>query len=263
MAIHFEEYGNKTAPTIVFLHGGGISGWVWSKQIEYFKDYHCLIPDLPEHGKRKNEGEFSIKKSASLLAELIEKRANGGKAAIVGHSLGAKITVELLITRPELITSAVVASALFRPIPFMKMLHKPFIYKLMAAMLRSKLLGPFLVKQYKFPEKALEDKCLLEFRQLTPATLFRIYDELYRNLGLPKGLRQVNVPTLVMAGEKEPEAMRQSVLDLARILPVSEGILLKKGLHTYPWAQYESFNKVIEHWINDKQAVGDNVIHLL
>ncbi|MGI6451527.1 MAG: alpha/beta fold hydrolase [Desulfitobacteriia bacterium] len=262
MAIHFEEYGSKTASTIVFLHGGGMGGWMWSKQIEYFKDYHCLIPDLPEHGKSRNEGYISIKKSAFLLAALIEERAKGGKADIVGHSLGAKIAVELLSTKPELIRHAVVASALFRPVPLLEMLHKPFVYKLTVAILRSKLFGSLMVRQYKFPEKALEDKCLLELHRLTPATLFRIYDELYRNLELPKELSQVNVPTLVMAGEKEPKAMRQSALDLVRTIPTSEGILLKQGLHTYPWARYESFNKVIEHWINDKQAAGDNVIHL-
>ena len=40
MAIYYVESGNKDAPTIVFIHGGGISGWMWAKQVEYFKDYH-------------------------------------------------------------------------------------------------------------------------------------------------------------------------------------------------------------------------------
>ena len=49
--MHIQEIGSKNAPSIVFLHGGGMSSWIWKKQIEHFKDYHCLVPDLPGHGK--------------------------------------------------------------------------------------------------------------------------------------------------------------------------------------------------------------------
>jgi pimeloyl-ACP methyl ester carboxylesterase len=61
MRIHFEELGNKNAQTLVFNHGEGVSSWVWKKQVEYFSNYHCLLPDLPEHGKSINERPFSIK----------------------------------------------------------------------------------------------------------------------------------------------------------------------------------------------------------
>lgn len=45
------ECGPATAPTICFLHAGGVSGWMWQPQVEVLQDtYHCLIPDLPEHG---------------------------------------------------------------------------------------------------------------------------------------------------------------------------------------------------------------------
>ncbi|SPF36699.1 putative hydrolase or acyltransferase of alpha/beta superfamily [Candidatus Desulfosporosinus infrequens] len=235
---------------------------MWSKQVGYFKDYHCLIPDLPEHGKSINEGNISIKDSASHIAELIEKHANGGKANLVGHSLGAKITVELLSIRPELISHAVIASALCRPIPFMKLSHKPFVYRLTISMLKSKWVASLAVKQFKFPDKALEENCLKEFQELTSDALYRIYNELYQNLKLPQGLGKVNVPTLVIAGEKESKAMRQSVIDIVNTIPNSEGILMKKGLHTYPWVLHENFNKTIEQWINDKQVANDFIIHL-
>lgn len=101
MTMYFEESGNKTASTIMFIHGGGLSSLMWKKQLEYFKDYHCIAPDLPEHGKTNNAGQISIRDSAYQIAELIEKQANGRKAHLVGHSLGAKVIVELLSIRPE------------------------------------------------------------------------------------------------------------------------------------------------------------------
>lgn len=261
MSLHFEEKGNKAAQTIIFIHGGGISSWMWGKQIEHFKDYHCILPDLPEHGKSFNERRISIKESARQIAELIEKHANGGRAYIVGHSLGAKIIVELLSIRPELIISAVAASALFRPIPYMKWSHKQYIYKLTASMMKYKWMASLTVSQFKFPDKTCYDSCIKEFQHMTADTLYRIYDELYHNLNLPKGLEKADVPVLVIAGEKEPKAMRQSVVDMVNILPNARGILIKKGLHTYPWVMYENFNRIVEDWINNRELNEEFIIN--
>jgi len=49
--LYFKETSKNNDRTIVFMHGGGISGRMWNKQLEAFNDYHCIVPDLPEHGK--------------------------------------------------------------------------------------------------------------------------------------------------------------------------------------------------------------------
>jgi pimeloyl-ACP methyl ester carboxylesterase len=54
--LYFESSGPDNAagprPAIVFLHGGGIAGWMWREQVKSFKaEYHCLVPDLPGLGK--------------------------------------------------------------------------------------------------------------------------------------------------------------------------------------------------------------------
>jgi len=33
--MYYEESGVMDAPTIVFIHGGGISGWMWKKQTDF------------------------------------------------------------------------------------------------------------------------------------------------------------------------------------------------------------------------------------
>jgi pimeloyl-ACP methyl ester carboxylesterase len=216
--MYFEEIGNAAAPTIVFIHGGGVGGWMWEKQLEHFKDYHCIVPDLPEHGKSLNDGQISIRDSACQIAELIEKHASGGKAYVVGHSLGAKVAIELISIRPDLVISSVVASALFRQIPLMHSLHKPYIYKLTTSMLKPRWAAALTCRQFKFPDKKFDDNCIREFQGLTAQRLYRIYDELYQNLSLPEGLKNANVPTLVIAGEKEPGAMKKSVTDITCVL---------------------------------------------
>ena len=262
MEIYFKEAGNKTGETIVFIHGGGISGWMWNKQLEYFKDYHCIVPDLPEHGNSMNAGEISIKESVNLIADIIKKHANGGRAHVVGHSLGAKVVVELLSTYPEIIDHAVIASALFRQIPIMKMTHKLFIYRLTVSMLKINWLLDLQVKQFKLPDRESEKNLKEDFRKMTADMLYRVYDELYQNLILPKGLDRAKVPALVIAGEKELNAMKQSVRDIVDELPNSKGILIKKGLHTYPMVMYDTFNEIVSSWLKNESIDNISVIRL-
>ncbi len=107
MSLFYEEYGPSTAPTIVFLHGGGVSGWMWRPQIDHFKeDYHCLVPDLPEQGKSTDGTPFSIQNSAEQIAELIKNHAHDGKAHVVGLSAGAQVVVALLHHTPECVDRA-------------------------------------------------------------------------------------------------------------------------------------------------------------
>jgi pimeloyl-ACP methyl ester carboxylesterase len=104
MTLHYQETGDSKAPAIVFIHGAGLSGWMWRQQTAYFDDYHCVVPDLPGHRKSRFEGPFSIADSVNQIADLIEKVTHNKKAHVVGHSLGGKVLIELLAVRPDLLT---------------------------------------------------------------------------------------------------------------------------------------------------------------
>ena len=101
MDFHYEEFGNKEGHLLLFLHGGGVGGWMWDQQIEHFSDYHCLVPTLQGHGCRSAGTSFSIEKSAHELIELIEQKRNGKEVHIVGFSIGGQITVEMLSLAPR------------------------------------------------------------------------------------------------------------------------------------------------------------------
>jgi len=43
---------NPANPAIVFLHGLGVSSWMWNEQVEGLQaDYYCVRIDLPENGE--------------------------------------------------------------------------------------------------------------------------------------------------------------------------------------------------------------------
>jgi len=167
MALYFVERGNPGAETIVFIHGGvGLSSWMWEKQLEYFKDYHCIVPDLPEHGKSTGEGRISIRNCALQIADIIKKHANGGKASIIGYSYGAKIILELLSIRPEVVSHGIVASALIRPVPIMRLTNSPAFMRLIPFALRSGTVRRVLLNYLRFPNRTYGINCLNELKRL-------------------------------------------------------------------------------------------------
>src|SRR5258708_39885279 len=86
------ECGPATAATICFLHGGGISGWMWGPQVEALQDtYHCLVPDMPEHGLSAAVQAFTIADTACRIADVIRGGGRGGRAHVIGLSEGAQV----------------------------------------------------------------------------------------------------------------------------------------------------------------------------
>jgi len=262
MSIFIQESGPLTAPTIVFLHGGGGAGWMWQPQVEALSDYHCLVPDLPEQGQSVDEKPFTIQGSAERIAELIRTRAHDGKARVVGLSEGAQITVALLALAPELVERAVVSSALVRPIPGASLMTPQLI-----ALSYRWTMPPFKniewwVRLNMKYAAGVPDKYYPQFsqtfRELTESGFTNLMVENQR-FRLPQGLERVNVPTLVVVGKREYAAMRQSAHDLANAMPSAKAFEVnhtrKMSLaeeHNWNLSTPNLFTQTIRSWINDQ-----------
>tara|TARA_R110000868_G_scaffold42760_1_gene144274 strand:+ start:4891 stop:5691 length:801 start_codon:yes stop_codon:yes gene_type:complete len=83
------------SPTIVFIHGNSTSSDVWKKQFENedLALFHLVAFDLLGHGKSARLDDYSIKNQVQILVENCHQFEN---ILLVGHSLGAHLTIELL-----------------------------------------------------------------------------------------------------------------------------------------------------------------------
>lgn len=109
MKLYVEEYGPAGAETIVFLHGGGLSGRMWQPQVERLAEYHCIVPDLPEQGHSAHVAPFSLDDATERVADVIAERATGGRAHIVGLSLGGAVALTVLRRTPQHVAGVVVS----------------------------------------------------------------------------------------------------------------------------------------------------------
>ena len=89
--------------TVVFVHGAGLDHSGWGLQSRYFgyHGFNVLAVDLPGHGRSDGTPLASVGEMADWVSAVL-KSQNICKAAVVGHSMGALITLEFAARYPEL-----------------------------------------------------------------------------------------------------------------------------------------------------------------
>lgn len=103
---------------VVILHGLFGSAQNWTTVGKRLAATHRVIAaDLRNHGASPHDPRMDYPAMAADLAALIETRA-GGRAAVVGHSMGGKAAMWLALARPALVERLAVvdvAPATYRP----------------------------------------------------------------------------------------------------------------------------------------------------
>ena len=246
--MHVRENGPPDAPAIVFLHGLGTSGWMWQWQADGLADYRCLMPDLPGHGQSASEPWTSIDDTADKVARLIEQRTPLGRAHVVGLSLGGFVTTRLLLRAPQRVDHAIISGMTVVPFSFPRiarlMIHAtaPLIKTPVAARIVSRLL--------RIPARYVQE-WRTSARPMSRTTYVRALDEILP-FGLPSGLDQVHIPTLVVAGGHELRQTVRSVGVLAGAMPKAQGRIAPRLGHAWNGEAPELFSQMVRSWINDE-----------
>ena len=106
--------GPVGAPAIVFLHGTRLTRSVWTAQLRELADaYRVIAVDLPGHGTMART-PFTLEDGADHVAAVI-RSAVGGRAVVVGLSLGGYVAMVLAARHPEVVRGLVLSGASAEP----------------------------------------------------------------------------------------------------------------------------------------------------
>lgn len=88
-------------PAVVLIHGAGMDHTVWSLQSRFLAHHgrSVLAVDLPGHGRSGGAPLASIAELADWVPALLDA-AGVAKAALVGHSMGALVSLEVAARHP-------------------------------------------------------------------------------------------------------------------------------------------------------------------
>jgi pimeloyl-ACP methyl ester carboxylesterase len=238
------ESGPAGAPAIVFLHGGEYSGRSWQPVVERMPRYHCLVPDLPQHGESFQRGPFEIGGAAVAVAELVRSRVGTGRVHLVGLSLGAQVGTQLLAIAPELVDRAVLCGTIVDAMPVVRVTAP--LLGLVAWISRSVTIRR---KRLTGVPSAKIDDHREDVRLLPPAQIAHLV-EASAGFTLPDGLDKSDSATLFLTGSKEMRLIRRSAAALAERMPNGVDRVAIGMDHEWPLRDPDLFSRTVDAWLS-------------
>ncbi|MDD3223886.1 MAG: alpha/beta hydrolase [Clostridium sp.] len=225
----FKETSNKDFPTIILLHGGGLSNWSLKEIVNKLKTrFHVVTPIIDGHGEDGEEEFVSIVDSATKLINYIDTQCNEKVFAIGGLSIGAQIVTEVLSKRENIADYAIIESALVYPIKGTTKMMIPifkFCYGLLKKRWFAKMQAKSLCVSPDMFETYYEDSIKISRQSLINITLSN------GNYNLKSSISNTKSKVLIIVGEKELGIMKKSAQRLHKAISGSELYIAPKMKH--------------------------------
>ncbi len=222
------EFGIKNEKVIVLLHGGSLSWWNYTDEINLLKNrFHIIIPALDGHSG-SDADHTSIEENAVRIIRYIDEKFEGQVLLIGGLSLGGQILLEILSQRKDICKFAMIESALALPMPITHRLIKPSI-RLSYGLIKKKWFSKLQMKSLKIRSDLFEnyyrDTCAITSENYI---MFMESNSAYR---AKPSLSLCRAKTLVFVGGKERPIMKKSAKLIHDLIPNSELITVRDYHH--------------------------------
>ena len=258
--LNYVEGGAKGQPAMVLLHG--LTGW-WQAYKEdfdvYGKDWHIYAVDMRGHGRSgKPKTGYSLPDYAGDLITFL-KEVVGDPVVLVGHSLGALVTLTVAHLAPECMRALIANDP-----PLLgddleiddspaAMQWFSFVYE--------------TVKDNPSFEQVLE-RCAAFNPEASPSDLqamagqifgvapgtvrAALDDRIKEGYDLHAGLQTIRCPAMLLYGDIELGAAvrNQDADDFKRLVPQAVIHKFDKGTHMLWWEQAETRKKYVQEFLN-------------
>jgi 3-oxoadipate enol-lactonase len=235
----FERGPDSANVRLLFVHGWQGDHRVWESVIaELSPRYRCVAVDLPGSGASRDAGgPYTLERFAAGLLEVIEEHGLA-PVTVVGHSMGAKIALQLAIDAPDAVKSLV----LIAPVPIGP---AGFSEKGIAGLRKTcddadaarRWLTRLFVPE---PDAAALDVVCDAASDTSPEVKLEALES-WSSTDLSDGARTMNAPAIVIAPDGDNVEMQQT--KVADLLPNARFVKLDGAGH---YAMFEQPRKIAE-----------------
>ncbi len=225
--LHVRDSGPKAAPALIMLHGFGASLHTWEPWARVLSgEYRVIRFDLPGSGLSDPDatGDYTDARSMQVLGALMD-RLGVAHATLVGNSLGGRIAWSFAAHHPARVDRLVLLSPDGFASPGFEYDRTPEVPALMHLM--RYCLPRFLLKMSLKPayadHRVLTDELTTRYHDLMLAPGGR--DAMIQRLKQVKltdpapWLARINVPTLLLWGERDAMIPFENSADYVRHVP--------------------------------------------
>lgn len=212
----FTSAGPAEATTCLLLHGVSKTGWMWRRLVEDLSaDRHVLVVDLPGHGASASRPWRSLADTTAAIADVVSTEAHGGRAHLVGLSLGGYVALEVAAAHPDRIPSAVVSGVNVLPFPHPRLMR--LAGRVMAPIMAS---SPILRANARALGVTREDYdgYAEAARLMAPGTFLTVGEELM-TYTVPARAATSSTRVLALAGSQEQPLIRGSLSVISAAFP--------------------------------------------
>jgi len=267
VCLYYEDFGD--GPAIVFTSCGVQTHKMWENQVAGLTDrFRVITYDWRGTGDsdKPRSGYFADTAAADLIALL--EMLNLGRAALVGHGIGAQLTLIAATARPDLVSKMVLVSAgpwvvgdldgiggMSRE--FMEYWGNIFYPEqgggLSHAAAYADLGENWLFHQPPHPAVA---HAVLEQALAWPQYVANAFVKDFSKVDSRQRLTQVNWPTLIIQGRHDRKQRYEGALYLAKHIAGAQLHTLEESAHMGQVEQISEFNAVLADFMLAPSARG-------
>lgn len=203
----YHEYGDKSLPVMMLIHGGGWSYWMYLQEARLLQDkYHVILPVLDGHGEEKDQVYISTEHCAKSLIAYVEEHHEGKLFLLGGVSLGGQIAIEMMAQKPELAKYVIIESGMC--IPSKRLLSfTHWVNKWFGKYIYSEKFNRWAVKKVPMAEE-LVPMYIRDMSSIRMETLNAFVTSYYAYT-LKEALKQSNAKFVYWYGTKELSIVRE------------------------------------------------------
>lgn len=246
--ISYEVIGDsKSRETLLFIHGAGGNKLALRALAEQFREYNCILVDLPGHNLSDGEAMKSVSDYAAAIEKLVEscKEDFGDHLTCVGHSMGGTISLELAVRKVVAIERLVILNSgakLTINSNFMRKVGTGKIDKFYMFRAGGSYFSPrvhsFFLKNFKQMMSSEQVTCA----DMKAVSLFDRRDE----------VKDIKLPTFIVTGSKEILAIPEYSEYLHSQIQGSRLLIMKGLSHLMPIVIPEKLAREIKLFFNSK-----------
>ena len=253
----YQTYG-ASGHSLIFIHGVGMCADIWEPQVEYFAEkFQVLTYDLLGHGQTQlNNNLPQLNDYVEQLNNLVNS-LNISKFFLVGHSMGAIISIAYSLKYPGKILSLISLNIVFNRT---KKARNDVLKRAESILNSKKILNidQTLVRWFKNKTSSEDlikiDKVTNILKNASP----KGYGEAYRIFALSdkifiNNLSEIQVPVLYLTGSEDLNSTALMSDQMSKKTPGSLSKSIKGEAHMMAYISGHKVNPIIEQFFINTQ----------